>query len=142
MASLLALPLDLVRRLTDTIAGLTELPAALERTMRETNGLIAESRAQLVMLREQADRIVVQLEKMTAIVDRLVDATGPMTGMAEEARRQMAITSEQLAATNGTLQEIVRLAGPLDRLGKRVSEGLLRVTGRRGASESDSGSGT
>src|SRR5436190_896430 len=83
------LPVDLVRGLTQVVRGLAELPLALERTMRETNALIAESRAQLELLREQAGRMMAQLEKMTAVADRLVEGTAPMAAMAEEARREM-----------------------------------------------------
>src|SRR5207247_8466550 len=90
--------------------------------MRETNALIAESRAQLELLREQAGRMMAQLEKMAAVADRLVEGTAPMAAMAEEARRQMALTTEQLAATNRSLEHIVRLAEPLDRVSKRVVE--------------------
>src|SRR5207302_1621562 len=80
--------------------------------LRETNALIAESRAQLELLREQAGRMIAQLEKMTAVADRLVEGTA---AMAEEARRQMALTTKRLAATNRSLEHIVRLAEPLDR---------------------------
>ena len=45
MTSVVRLPVDLVRGLTQVVRGLAELPLALERTMRETNALIAESRA-------------------------------------------------------------------------------------------------
>ena len=115
MASVLALPFELLGGLTEAVRALADLPVALERTMRETNALIAESRAQLEMLREQAGKMMTQLEKMTTVADRLVQATGPMAGMAEEARRQMALTTEQLAATNRSLENIVRLAEPFDR---------------------------
>ena len=73
--------------------------------------------------------MMAQLEKMTAVADRLVEGTA---AMAEEARRQMALTTKQLAATNRSLEHIVRLAEPLDRVGKRVVERFQRVTGRRG----------
>ena len=108
MTSVVRLPVDLVRGLTQVVRGLAELPLALERTMRETNALIAESRAQLELLREQAGRMMAQLEKMAAVADRLVEGTAPMAAMAEEARRQMALTTEQLAATNRSLEHIVR----------------------------------
>jgi hypothetical protein len=128
--SIIKLPLELVSGLTEALRALADLPVALERTMRETNALIGESRAQLALLREQAAKMMAQLEKMTTVADRLVQATGPMVGMAEEARRQMALTTEQLTATNRSLEHIVRLAEPLDRVGKRVVERFRRVTGR------------
>ena len=137
VASLLTLPFDVLRGVTEGVRALAELPVALERTMRETNALIAESRAQLELLRIQAERMMTQLEKMTSVADRLVDGTTPMVGMAEEARRQMALTTEQLAATNRSLEHIVQLAEPLDRVGKRVVERFRRVTGRGGPSETD-----
>ena len=82
---------------------------------------------------DKAGTMMTQLEKMTTVADRLVQATGPMAGMAEEARRQMALTTEQLAATNRSLENIVRLAEPFDRVGKRVVERFRRVTGRGGS---------
>ncbi len=138
MTSVVRLPVDLVCGVTQAVRGLAELPLALERTMRETNALIAESRAQLELLREQAGRMMAQLEKMAAVADRLVEGTAPMAAMAEEARRQMALTTEQLAATNRSLEHIVRLAEPLDRVSKRVVERFQRVTGRRGTPRPDS----
>jgi hypothetical protein len=127
------MPFEVLRALADAVRALADLPVALERTMRETNALIGESRAQLQLLREQAGKMMEQLEKMTVVADQLVDATGPMAGMADEARRQMALTTEQLSATNRNLEHIVRLAEPLDRVGKLVVERFRRVTGRGGA---------
>jgi len=132
---------SLLGSLTDAVRGFADLPGALERAIRETNALIAESRAQLALLREQAERMSAQLEKMTRVADRLVDATAPMAAMAEEARRQMALTTEQLAATNHSLEQIVRLAEPFDRVGKRVVERFMRVTGRGSGGTGGEGSG-
>jgi hypothetical protein len=132
--SALQLPLDLVRALRETLHALAELPIALERNLRETNALIAESRSQLELLGEQARRMMVQLDKMATVTDGLVEGTRSIAAAAKDAQRQMVLTTEQLAATNRSLEQIVRLAEPLDRLGKRVAERFLRVTGRRGQS--------
>jgi ABC-type transporter Mla subunit MlaD len=134
MSSLLA-PLEVVRALGDAIRALAELPAALERNLRETNVLITESRAQLALLAEQA-RMMEQLDKMATVTDRLVEGASAIATVAEGAQRQMALTTEQLVATNRSLDQIVRLAEPLDRVGKRVAEQFQRVTGRRPKPES------
>ena len=129
MLSLLA-PLEVVRALGDAVRALAELPAALERNLRETNVLITESRAQLALLGEQARRMMEQLDKMATVTDRLVEGATAIATVAEGAQRQMALTTEQLVATNRSLDQIVRLAEPLDRVGKRMAEGFQRVTGR------------
>ncbi len=132
MSSALQAPLDLIHALRETLRALAELPTALERNLRETNVLIAESRGQLEVLGEQARAMTVLLEKMTAVTDGLVEGTKVIAAAAQDAQRQMVLTTEQLAATNRSLEQIVRFAEPLDRMGKRVAERLLRVTGRRG----------
>jgi ABC-type transporter Mla subunit MlaD len=123
-------PLDVIRALGDAVRALSELPAALECNLRETNVLITEARAQLALLGEQALRMTEQLDKIATVTDRLVDGAKAIATVAEVAQRQMALTTEQLAATNRSLDQIVRMAEPLDRVGKRVAEGLQRVTGR------------
>jgi ABC-type transporter Mla subunit MlaD len=123
-------PLELVRALGDAVQALAQLPTALERNLRETNGLIAESRAQLALLGDQARLMTVQLDKMAAVTDGLLEGTKAIAAAAQDVRRQMELTTEQLAATNRSLDHIVRLTQPLDRVGKRVAEGLQRVTGR------------
>jgi ABC-type transporter Mla subunit MlaD len=123
-------PLDVIRALGDAVRALSELPAALEGNLRETNVLIAEARAQLSLLGEQALRMTEQLDKIATVTDRLVEGAKAIATVAEGAQRQMALTTEQLAATNRSLDQIVRMAEPLDRVGKRVAEGLQRVTGR------------
>ena len=133
MTGLVGVPLELLRTLVDSLRALAELPAMLERNLRDTNELIADARTQLSLLSEQVRRMMEQLDKMVVITDRLVDGTTTIAEVAQEARRQMASTSDQLASTNRTLEQIVRMAEPLDRMGKRVAEGLLRVTGRGGA---------
>ena len=137
----LGVPLELLRTLVDSLRALAELPAMLERNLRDTNELIADARTQLSLLSEQVRRMMEQLDKMVVITDRLVDGTTTIAEVAQEARRQMASTSDQLASTNRTLEQIVRMAEPLDRMGKRVAEGLLRVTGRGGSSSSSSEGG-
>jgi len=141
MTSLVGVPLELLRTLVDSLRALAELPAMLERNLRDTNELIADARTQLSLLSEQVRRMMEQLDKMVVVTDRLVDGTTMIAEVAQEARRQMASTSEQLASTNRTLEQIVRMAEPLDRMGKRVAEGLLRVTGRGGSSSSSSSEG-
>jgi len=123
-------PLDVIRALGDAVRALSELPAALEGNLRETNVLIGEARAQLSLLGEQALRMTEQLDKIATVTDRLVEGAKAIATVAEGAQRQMALTTEQLAATNRSLDQIVRMAEPLDRVGKRVAEGLQRVTGR------------
>jgi methyl-accepting chemotaxis protein len=134
MTGLVGVPLELLRTLVDSLRALAELPAMLERNLRDTNELIADARTQLSLLSEQVRRMMEQLDKMVVITDRLVDGTTTIADVAQEARRQMASTSDQLASTNRTLEQIVRMAEPLDRMGKRVAEGLARVTGRGGSS--------
>jgi ABC-type transporter Mla subunit MlaD len=134
MSSLLS-PFEAVRALGDAVRALAELPAALERNLRETNVLITESRAQLALLGEQARRMMEQLDKMATVTDRLVEGATAIATVAEGAQRQMALTTEQLVATNRSLEQIVRLAEPLDRVGKRVAERFQRVTGRRSKPE-------
>ena len=141
MTGLVGVPLELLRTLVDSLRALAELPAMLERNLRDTNELIADARTQLSLLSEQVRRMMEQLDKMVVVTDRLVDGTTMIAEVAQEARRQMASTSEQLASTNRTLEQIVRMAEPLDRMGKRVAEGLLRVTGRGGSSSSSSSEG-
>jgi small-conductance mechanosensitive channel len=114
MASLLSAPFQLLRTAGESLRALLTFPASLEHTMRETNGLIADARVQLALLGEQLRRITEQLDQA-----------------AQDAQRQMMRTTEQLTATNRSLDQIVRLAEPFDRVGKRVAEGLQRVTGRR-----------
>jgi chromosome segregation ATPase len=130
MTSPLRVPLELVRALTEAIQALAGLPTALERNLRETNGLIAESRAQLELLGEQARRMTVQLDKMAAVTDGLLEGTKAIAGAADDVRRQMELTTAQLAATNRSLEQLVRFTEPLDRVGKRMAESFQRVTGR------------
>jgi ABC-type transporter Mla subunit MlaD len=132
VTSLVESPLELLRTIGESVRALAELPATLERTLRDTNALIADARTQLAGLGEQVQRMMDQLDKMAVATDRLVDGATSIAGVARDAQRQMAAASDQLAATNRTLEQIVRLAEPLDRMGKRVAEGLMRVTGRRG----------
>jgi methyl-accepting chemotaxis protein len=130
MTSPLRAPLELVRALGEAVQALMELPTVLERNLRETNGLIAEARAQLELLGEQARRMTVQLDAMAAVTDGLLEGTKAIAAAAQDVRRQMEVTTEQLAATNRTLEQLVRFAEPLDRVGKRMAEGFQRVTGR------------
>jgi ABC-type transporter Mla subunit MlaD len=130
MVSLFQTPLEIARAVSESVRALAELPAALERSLRGTTALIEDSRAQLALLGEQVQRMMDQLEKMATVTDRLLEGAQAITAAAHDAQRQMAQTSEQLAATNRSLEQIVRLAEPLDRAGKRLAEGLARVTGR------------
>ena len=130
MISPLRAPVELVRAVAEAVQALAELPTALERNLRETNGLIAEARAQLELLGEQARRMMVQLDKMAAVTDGLLEGTKAIAAAADDVRRQMELTTAQLAATNQNLGQLVRFTEPLDRVGKRVAEGFQRVTGR------------
>ena len=138
MTSLVESPLDLLRTIGESVRALAELPATLERTLRDTNALIADARTQLGALGQQVQRMMAQLDKMAQATDRLVDGATAIAAVAREAQGQMAAASDQLATTNRTLEQIVRLVEPLDRMGKRVADGLMRVTGRRGASDESS----
>ena len=71
-----------------------------------------------------------QLDTMATVTDRRVDGARSISQVALEAQRQMAASTEQLAATNRSLEQIVRLTEPLDRLGKRRADRFSRVTGR------------
>jgi predicted nuclease with TOPRIM domain len=130
MSALLA-PFELVRALGDAVRAITELPTALERNLRETNVLIVESRAQLALLAEQARRMMEQLDKMATVTDRLVESATAIARVAESAQRQIALTTDSLVATNRSLAQIVRMAEPLDRVGRQLAERFQRVTGRR-----------
>ncbi len=132
LGTFLTLPLDLARALAESAQALAALPATLERTLRDTNLLIDEAREQLVTLSAQVGRMTEQLDKMVAITDGLVDGARSIAAVAGEAERQIGSTGQHLAATNRTLEQIVRLAEPLDRLGKRLGDGLQRLTGRGG----------
>jgi methyl-accepting chemotaxis protein len=129
---LVSTPLDVARALAESAQALAALPATLERTLRDTNLLIDEARQQLVTLSAQVERMTEQLDKMVAITDGLVDGARSIAAVAGEAERQIGSTGQYLAATNRTLEQIVRLAEPLDRLGKRLGDGLQRLTGRSG----------
>lgn len=134
MLALLEAPLELVRTLRESARALADIPVALERNLRQTNALIDEARVQLGLLGDQVRGMMEQLEKMNTVTDRLVEGTRSITIAAHDAQQQMAQTGEQLAATNRTLEQIVRLAEPLDRIGKRLAGGLLRVTRSRSES--------
>lgn len=116
----------------ESVQALVEFPATLERTMRETNALIADARAHLALLGEQIRRMMEQLDKMATVSDRLIDGARSIAETATDAQQQMARTTDQLAAMNRSLDQIVRLAEPLDRVGKRVAERFRRATGRGG----------
>ena len=130
--SILSAPFELIGSLAESARALADIPVTLERSLRETNALIGEARAQLALLGDQVQVMMAQLERMGTVTDRLVQATTSITTAAQDAQRQMAMAGEQLAATNRTLEQIVRLAEPLDRLGKRLAERFTRVTGRAG----------
>jgi methyl-accepting chemotaxis protein len=129
--SLLGMPLELLRSFTDSVRVVVEFPATLEQTMRETNALIADARRELGLLGEQIRRMMEQLDKMATVSDRLVEGTRSIAETATGAQQQMVRTTEQLAATNRSLEQLVRFAEPLDRVGKRVADRFLRVTGQR-----------
>jgi ABC-type transporter Mla subunit MlaD len=135
MTSLIESPLEILRSAADSVRALAELPVTLERTLRDTNALIADARTQLAGLGEQAQRMMAQLDRMAEATDRLVDGATAIARVAREAQQQVAAANDQLVATNRALDQIVRLAEPLDRMGKRVTDGLLRVTGRRGGTD-------
>ena len=130
MISPLRAPFEIVRSLGEAVQALAAVPAALERNLRETNALIADSRAQLELLGESVRRMMTQLDKMAAVTDGLLEGTRAIAAAAQDVRRQMEVTSAQLSATNHSLEQLVRFAEPLDRVGKRVAQGLQRVTGR------------
>jgi ABC-type transporter Mla subunit MlaD len=137
VASVLQTPLEIVRAIGDSMRALAELPGALERSVRATTGLIADSRAQLAVLGDQVQRMMEQLEKMATVTDRLLDGAKAITTAAEQAQRQLVNASEQLAATNWNLEQLVRFAEPLDRVGKKLAGGLARVTGRGKATDEE-----
>jgi methyl-accepting chemotaxis protein len=125
-------PRQLLQGLADSVRALAGLPVTLEQTMRETNALVRDARTQLALLAGQIERMMEQLDKMATVTDRLVDGARAISSIADGARAQMAASTEQLAATNRSLEHIVRLTEPLDRLGKRVADRIARVTGRSG----------
>jgi hypothetical protein len=71
--SLVDSPVELIQSLAGSLRALAELPRTVERTLHDTNTLIAEARMQLGMLGEQVHRLMEQLDKMAAVTDRLID---------------------------------------------------------------------
>ena len=135
MTSFLSAPFELVWQLGRSARALAELPVALEQSLRETNALIAETRTHLTLLANQVERMMEQLDKMATVADRLVDGTKAIAENANDAKLQMASTSEQIAAANRSLEQIVRLTEPIDRMSKKVVDRLLRVTGGRSSDD-------
>src|SRR5207249_496340 len=131
-ATSLPTPLDLVRAVGGSLRAIVEFPATLQQTMRETTALIADARKQLALLGEQIRRMMEQLDKMAMVSDRLIEGARSIAETGQGAQHQLARTTEHLAAASRSLDQIVRLAEPLDRMGKRVADGFLRATGRRG----------
>ena len=126
-------PFELLRTLGDSLRALAELPTAIEGTLRETNALIADARAELGLLATQVRRMMDQLDRMAAVTDRLVEGTQAIAAAAQSAQQQMALTTVQLTTTNRTLEQLVRLVEPLDRVTRSLGERFQRFTGRREA---------
>jgi hypothetical protein len=55
-----------------------ELPRSMERSIREANELMEVSRAQLDVMRRQADQALEQAEKMNELLARMVKLTEPL----------------------------------------------------------------
>jgi methyl-accepting chemotaxis protein len=128
-------PFELLRTLGDSLRALAELPTAIEGTLRETNALIADARAELSLLGTQVRRMMDQLDQMAAVTDRLVEGTQAIAAAAQSAQQQMALTTVQLSTTNRTLEQLVRLVEPLDRVTRSLGERFQRLTGRRDAAD-------
>ena len=131
MLSLLRAQLDLVKMLGDSLRAIAEFPTTLQETMRETNALVADARETLARLGGQIERMMDQLDNIGEMSDRLIAGTKTITSSADGAQTQMERAIEQLVAANRSLDQIVRLIEPLNRVSTRVSEGFLRATGRR-----------
>jgi methyl-accepting chemotaxis protein len=123
-------PFELLRTIGDSLRALAELPTAIEGTLRETNALIADARAELGLLGAQVRRMMEQLDQMAAVTDRLVEGTQAIAAAAQSAQQQMALTTVQLSTTNRTLEQLVRLVEPLDRVTRSLGERFQRLTGR------------
>jgi hypothetical protein len=55
-----------------------ELPRAMERSIREANELMDDSREQLKVMRQQADQALEQAERMNELLARVVKLTEPL----------------------------------------------------------------
>lgn len=135
MFSVVRLPLDLLSGLAEAVHALAALPAELERTIRDTNALMAALRTELGGLHDQVERIAVQLETMGPVIEGLVERTTPLIDVADAARRELVAATAQLTATGQSLERALQMAAPLDLVGKRIADRFRRVTRQGGPTE-------
>ena len=101
------------------LRGLADLPAAMDRNMRQTNQLMRESHEQLALMREQADAMLAQMREMHAVAERLHAGSDPLAEAARLAREQLAATHAELVRMNEQLTRLIRLGEPIERAQRR-----------------------
>ncbi len=112
MGTAVAVPLRVLR-------GLADLPAAMERNMRQTNDLMRQSGEQLAMMQVQAEAMLAQMVEMHAVAEKLHAGSDPLTQSARLAREQLAATHRELVRMNEQLTRLIRLAEPIERAQRR-----------------------
>jgi hypothetical protein len=112
LASALGVPLHALR-------GLADLPAAMDRNMRQTNQLMRESHEQLRLMREQAGTMLAQMRAMHATAEQLRAGGAPLVEAARLAREQMVATHGELVRMNEQLARLIRLGEPIERAQRR-----------------------
>jgi chromosome segregation ATPase len=140
VASLLTLPLDVLRAIAD-------IPLAIERNMRRTHELVGNQVEQLRRIEAHGEAMLEQLQAMLeqmqttrAVTERLVEATEKAAAASEGTREQMAATREEMAKAhaqvermNEQLEGLLRLGAPVERAQRR-GDRLGALLGRRGRS--------
>lgn len=129
--AMLKTPMDLwlqVRELplVETLEALAALPQALDKNMRQTNELIESTGKQLDELKTQTVLLLEQMRLIQQTAAQLGSAAPALTEMAEIAKEQMALTTVQLERTNEQLDQVLKVAEPLDKMGQRLGKFLDR----------------
>src|SRR5919205_2994498 len=86
LGTALAVPVRVLR-------GLADLPAAMDRNMRQTNDLMRQSGEQLALMHAQAEAMLAQMREMHAVAEKLHAGNDPLAQSARLAREQMAATT-------------------------------------------------
>jgi hypothetical protein len=108
LGTALAAPFQVLR-------GLVDLPAAVDRNLRQSNELLRESREQMSLMRDQAATMLAQMREMHAVAERLHAGSDPLAESAHLVRQQLAATHEELVRMNEQLARLIRLAEPAAR---------------------------
>ncbi len=97
------------------LRGLADLPAAMDRNMRQTNDLMRQSGEQLGLMHAQAQAMLAQMREMHAVAEKLHAGSDPLAQSARLAREQLAATHAELVRMNEQLARLIRLAEPIER---------------------------